>query len=169
MPSAQLQRGALFYEGWERFAQGCRKRFVRSPSEWQKKTAMIPWTVSCPLQKSPRAGSRSSIPHPATPGRSGGAASPPFWLSSPADRLSQRSRSTRSAISPSTSTACALNRKRARWRMKCRRSSPCRSNTSENWLPVNPGDYGLDLIMRVYAPELERYGIWSPPRAERIE
>ena len=38
----------------------------------------------------------------------------------------------------------------------------------ENWLPINPGDYGIDLIMRMYAPDLERYKTWSPPKAERI-
>ncbi len=38
----------------------------------------------------------------------------------------------------------------------------------ENWLPVNRGDYGIDLIMRIYAPDLERYETWSPPKAERI-
>lgn len=26
---------------------------------------------------------------------------------------------------------------------------------------------GIDLIMRIYAPDLERYGTWSPPKAER--
>ncbi len=40
---------------------------------------------------------------------------------------------------------------------------------SENWLPVNRGDYGIDLIMRIYAPDLERYKTWSPPKAERIK
>ncbi len=39
----------------------------------------------------------------------------------------------------------------------------------ENWLPVNRGNYGIDLIMRVYAPDLGRYKTWSPPKAERIK
>ena len=39
----------------------------------------------------------------------------------------------------------------------------------ENWLPVNRGDYGIDMIMRIYAPDLERYKTWSPPKAERIK
>jgi len=38
---------------------------------------------------------------------------------------------------------------------------------AENWLPVNRGDYGIDLIMRLYAPDLERFKTWSPPKAER--
>ncbi len=36
----------------------------------------------------------------------------------------------------------------------------------ENWLPVNRGDYGIDLIMRLYAPDLGRFTTWSPPKAE---
>ncbi len=39
----------------------------------------------------------------------------------------------------------------------------------ENWLPVNRGDYGIDLLMRSYAPDLGRYKTWSPPKAERIK
>ncbi len=39
----------------------------------------------------------------------------------------------------------------------------------ENWLPVNRGDYGIDPIMRIYAPDLERFKSWSPPKSERIE
>jgi hypothetical protein len=40
---------------------------------------------------------------------------------------------------------------------------------SENWLPLNRGDYGIDLIMRIYAPDLERYKTWISPKAERVE
>ncbi len=39
----------------------------------------------------------------------------------------------------------------------------------ENWLPVNRGDYGIDLLMRIYAPDLGRYKTWSAPKAERIK
>ena len=38
----------------------------------------------------------------------------------------------------------------------------------ENWLPFNPGDYGIDVIMRLFAPDLERYQNWSAPKAEKI-
>ena len=38
----------------------------------------------------------------------------------------------------------------------------------ENWLPVNRSNYGIDVIMRIYAPDLERYKTWSPPKAERM-
>jgi len=39
----------------------------------------------------------------------------------------------------------------------------------ENWLPINRGDYGIDAIMRVYAPDLERFAAWEPPKAERLD
>lgn len=38
----------------------------------------------------------------------------------------------------------------------------------ENWLPINRGDYGIDIIMRLYAPDLERFQNWSAPKAEKI-
>jgi len=39
----------------------------------------------------------------------------------------------------------------------------------ENWLPLNRGDYDVDLVMRLYAPDLNRFAIWSPPKAVRIQ
>ncbi len=39
----------------------------------------------------------------------------------------------------------------------------------ENWLPVNRGDYELDVQLRQYAPDLERYATWSPPVARRLD
>ena len=39
----------------------------------------------------------------------------------------------------------------------------------ENWLSLNQGDYGIDIIMRLYAPDLERFKTWTPPRAEKLE
>jgi hypothetical protein len=39
----------------------------------------------------------------------------------------------------------------------------------QNWLPLVRGDYGVDISMRIYAPDLERFATWSPPKAERIE
>ena len=38
----------------------------------------------------------------------------------------------------------------------------------ENWLPVVRGDYGMDIIMRIYAPDLEKFATWTPPVAERV-
>ena len=39
----------------------------------------------------------------------------------------------------------------------------------EKWVPINRGDYGIDLLARIYAPDLERFKTWSPPKAERIK
>jgi hypothetical protein len=39
----------------------------------------------------------------------------------------------------------------------------------ENWLPLVRGDYAIDIIMRIYAPDLEKFAAWTPPVAERIE
>ena len=38
----------------------------------------------------------------------------------------------------------------------------------ENWLPINRGDYGIDIIMRLYAPDLERFKTWQAPKAEKV-
>ena len=40
---------------------------------------------------------------------------------------------------------------------------------SENWLPINRLDQGIDVILRIYAPDLERIKTWQPPRALTIE
>ena len=39
----------------------------------------------------------------------------------------------------------------------------------ENWLPLVRGDYAIDIIMRIYAPDLEKFAVWTPPVAERLE
>jgi hypothetical protein len=39
----------------------------------------------------------------------------------------------------------------------------------ENWLPIVRRDEGLDLIMRIYAPDLERMKTWQAPRAEIVK
>ena len=38
----------------------------------------------------------------------------------------------------------------------------------ENWLPINRGDEGIDLSLRVYVPDLEKMKSWVAPKAERI-
>ncbi len=38
----------------------------------------------------------------------------------------------------------------------------------ENWLPLKRGDYGVDVIMRIYAPDLERFKRWKAPKAEKL-
>ncbi len=40
---------------------------------------------------------------------------------------------------------------------------------AENWLPLVRGDYGIDVIMRIYAPDLERFATWTAPKAEMVE
>jgi len=39
----------------------------------------------------------------------------------------------------------------------------------ENWLPINRKDEALDIITRIYAPDLEKMKTWTPPKAEIIE
>jgi hypothetical protein len=39
----------------------------------------------------------------------------------------------------------------------------------ENWLPVNRKDEEIDVIMRIYVPDLEKMKAWSPPQAEIIK
>jgi hypothetical protein len=38
----------------------------------------------------------------------------------------------------------------------------------ENWLPINRDDMDLDIIMRLYAPDLEQYESWTPPTAKKL-
>jgi len=38
----------------------------------------------------------------------------------------------------------------------------------ENWLPIIRRDEALDLVMRIYAPDLERLKIWTAPTAEKL-
>ncbi len=37
----------------------------------------------------------------------------------------------------------------------------------ENWLPITREDLGLDVVMRVYVPDLEKMKTWKAPEAER--
>ena len=39
----------------------------------------------------------------------------------------------------------------------------------ENWIPVNRKDENLDMIMRIYVPDLEKLKTWSPPKAELVK
>lgn len=38
----------------------------------------------------------------------------------------------------------------------------------ENWLPINRGDEVIDLVMRIYAPDLDKMKTWEAPKAEKI-
>jgi hypothetical protein len=39
----------------------------------------------------------------------------------------------------------------------------------ENWLPLVRGDYAIDVLMRIYAPDLQRFADWNPPAVEIAE
>ncbi len=39
---------------------------------------------------------------------------------------------------------------------------------AENWLPITRSDLGIDVIMRVYVPDLEKMKTWEAPKAERV-
>jgi len=39
----------------------------------------------------------------------------------------------------------------------------------ENWLPINRQDEDMDVILRIYVPDLEALETWEPPMAERID
>jgi hypothetical protein len=39
----------------------------------------------------------------------------------------------------------------------------------ENWLPLKRGDYGIDVVLRLYVPDLERLKTWTPPKAEMLK
>jgi len=38
----------------------------------------------------------------------------------------------------------------------------------ENWLPIHRKDEKIDLVMRIYEPDVEKLKTWSPPKAERV-
>ena len=40
---------------------------------------------------------------------------------------------------------------------------------AENWLPITREDLGIDVIMRVYQPDLEKMKTWKAPKAEIIK
>ncbi|QQL44862.1 DUF1214 domain-containing protein [Sulfuriroseicoccus oceanibius] len=39
----------------------------------------------------------------------------------------------------------------------------------ENWLPIERKDLDLDLNMRIYTPDLEKYKSWNPPKARKLD
>jgi hypothetical protein len=39
----------------------------------------------------------------------------------------------------------------------------------ENWLPINRKDENLDVILRIYMPDLEKYKTWTAPKAEIVK
>ena len=39
----------------------------------------------------------------------------------------------------------------------------------ENWLPINRQDEDMDIVLRVYVPDMEKMKTWQPPKAESIK
>ena len=39
---------------------------------------------------------------------------------------------------------------------------------AENWLPITRSDLGIDVIMRIYVPDLEKMKTWTAPKAEKV-
>nr|WP_307959520.1 DUF1214 domain-containing protein [Sinorhizobium medicae] len=39
---------------------------------------------------------------------------------------------------------------------------------TENWLPITRENLGIDVIMRVYEPDLEKMKTWVAPKAEML-
>ena len=39
----------------------------------------------------------------------------------------------------------------------------------ENWLPINRKDEALDIVMRIYDPDLEKMKSWQAPKAEKLK
>ena len=37
----------------------------------------------------------------------------------------------------------------------------------ENWLPLNREDIAIDVTLRLYVPDLEKFKTWTPPKAEK--
>ena len=40
--------------------------------------------------------------------------------------------------------------------------------SAENWLPIERNDLELNVILRVYAPDLEKMKTWEAPKAEKL-
>jgi hypothetical protein len=38
----------------------------------------------------------------------------------------------------------------------------------ENWLPIQRKDENIDVILRIYVPDLEKFQTWTTPKAERL-
>jgi hypothetical protein len=48
----------------------------------------------------------------------------------------------------------------------CDLQPPIRSHT---WHGLVRGDYGIDVIVRIFAPDLERFAEWKPPVAKNLQ
>lgn len=45
---------------------------------------------------------------------------------------------------------------------------PVEGVPEENWLPLKRGDYGIDVSLCIYLPDLEKFKTWTQPKAERL-
>ena len=39
----------------------------------------------------------------------------------------------------------------------------------ENWLPINRKDEVMDVVLRIYVPDLEKMKSWTAPKAEMVK
>jgi hypothetical protein len=39
----------------------------------------------------------------------------------------------------------------------------------ENWLPIPRRDENMDIILRIYVPDLAKLRTWAPPRAQKLD
>ena len=39
----------------------------------------------------------------------------------------------------------------------------------DNWLPINRKDEDMDIVLRVYVPDLEKMKTWEAPKAEKLK
>jgi hypothetical protein len=39
----------------------------------------------------------------------------------------------------------------------------------ENWLPINRKDEDMDIILRIYEPDMEKMKSWTAPKAEKLK
>jgi len=39
----------------------------------------------------------------------------------------------------------------------------------ENWLPINRKDENMDIILRIYIPDMEKFKAWKVPQAEILK
>ncbi len=38
----------------------------------------------------------------------------------------------------------------------------------ENWLPIKRQDEDMDMVLRIYMPDLEKFKTWKAPKAEKV-
>ena len=39
----------------------------------------------------------------------------------------------------------------------------------ENWLPINRKDEAMDIVLRIYEPDMEKMKTWKAPKAEIVK